>query len=510
MSSKNHTSKSHHASEKHEIFVGGLPSHTNKQLLYGYFKAFGRILKCQPQRWKSGAKKCRGFAIVRCGDKPTMDRILAKKDHFFEGRMIECKPCLKKSKLKKYNKELNARKVFIGCLPLRVTSETLKRYFQKVGPVEMAYVVSDEKGHSKGIGFVIFAEKRHSDEVIAKRRFQLEGSTVICAEYRNAFYEEKKKYNPGHGGDYHNHNGSGRKEQGQRDGGYGRRSEHRMEEVEPVRDHRESGDQQNQYLRKSSKNSRGSKFSTRSTDSGKKGAGRRGMQEGGSGGSDDKVNKTNSDNTLQKMRNPADKVGAEKERAANQHPDDHLEWVYIKKSRLDSPKHQNHNLEEMRMQGYEKSSQPDREANSELHPDSDGAKQSQSHNKQSSVNANPGSPKNNESPEGEEESGQEARYQPFRQNEHMGGLGNPSGMLFMSYQYLAQFGVTGDGLQYRQLQARREYAGRVSKRPFYPLAPEDMSVPDFHSLKPTKQEYFESYSGINKIQSYSGNYCLRY
>lgn len=180
-----------------EIFVGGLPSHTTAPMLKSYFKKFGQVKKAKPQGWKSGAKRCRGFGIVRCGDRQTYDRILATM-HNFEGRTIECKPCLKKSELARYNQELSHRKAFIGNLPSGTSSSELQELFKEVGNVEMAYVVQKRGGRgNKGIGYVTFSTKEGCERAVQKGRFRLRGKQILCAQYQNKGFEEKKKANPG-------------------------------------------------------------------------------------------------------------------------------------------------------------------------------------------------------------------------------------------------------------------------------------------------------------------------
>lgn len=180
-----------------EIFVGGLPSHTTAPMLTSYFKKFGQVKKAKPQGWKSGARRCRGFGIVKCGDRATYDRILTTM-HSFEGRTIECKPCLRKAELARYNEELSQRKAFIGNLPAGTTSRQLQELFKGVGHVEMAYVVQKRGGRGdKGIGYVTFSTREECEKAVETGRFKLRGRQIVCAPYQNKGFEEKKKANPG-------------------------------------------------------------------------------------------------------------------------------------------------------------------------------------------------------------------------------------------------------------------------------------------------------------------------
>jgi RNA recognition motif-containing protein len=182
---------------KYEIFVGGLSKHTTSHLLFKYFEKFGQIKKALPQRWKSGEKLCRGFAIVTCKDEQTYNKILNTAQHNFHNRNIECKPCLKKGQLQKYNAGLAQRKVFVGSIPQTFSNQDLTEIFSQVGQVEMAYIVSNKKNRNgMRIGYVTFKNEADKTEAVKRGSFKWKGAKVVCANYQNDFYEEKKKSNP--------------------------------------------------------------------------------------------------------------------------------------------------------------------------------------------------------------------------------------------------------------------------------------------------------------------------
>lgn len=180
--------------QKLEVFVGGLPSHTTSSMLKSYFSNFGNIRKARPQKWKSGAKKCRGFAIIECSDSQTFNSIL-NSTHNFEGRIIECKKCMKKSQLSNYNSLQQQKRIFVANLPRSLTSLELESLFHKLSDVEFAYIIKDPKtDQGRGIGYITFTTIEGKEKVLAQGSIQYQGRTIYCKKYKKDAYEEKKKF----------------------------------------------------------------------------------------------------------------------------------------------------------------------------------------------------------------------------------------------------------------------------------------------------------------------------
>lgn len=185
-------------SEDLTIFVGGLASGCTSKDLFFYFKKFGAILSCEPQTWTKGGKKCRGFGLVRCGDLHTHKKILSQKRHVFQRRVIECKRWFSsKEKLQKYNEELKLRKVFVGGIPLRFTSDDLEDLFKKeVGGVDIAYVIKEHKtGKSKGFGYVVFERIEDRNTALERRHFKVGKKKIVVSKYCKKTENEENQEN---------------------------------------------------------------------------------------------------------------------------------------------------------------------------------------------------------------------------------------------------------------------------------------------------------------------------
>ncbi len=60
-------------------------------------------------------------------------------------------------------------KIYVGNLPFKIDSETLKGLFSSYGEIEEATIISDKfSGRSKGFGFVTFKEDEAAKKAIAE------------------------------------------------------------------------------------------------------------------------------------------------------------------------------------------------------------------------------------------------------------------------------------------------------------------------------------------------------
>ncbi len=79
-----------------------------------------------------------------------------------------------------------ARKLFVGGLPYRTTSDELKDAFAKAGEVATASVVTDrETGRSRGFGFVEMAQDADADNAISMWNGKdFDGRTLTVSDAR--------------------------------------------------------------------------------------------------------------------------------------------------------------------------------------------------------------------------------------------------------------------------------------------------------------------------------------
>ena len=74
-----------------------------------------------------------------------------------------------------------SNRLFVGSLPWAITSEDLKKLFERIGPVTDAVVLTDKKtGKSKGYGFVEMTNANEVSTAVAKfNGYDLQGRNLV-------------------------------------------------------------------------------------------------------------------------------------------------------------------------------------------------------------------------------------------------------------------------------------------------------------------------------------------
>ena len=98
--------------------------------------------------------------------------------------------------------------LFIGSLAYATTDDSLKAFFETVGPVKSARVITDrESGRSKGFGFVEFEDEANNQKAIDELNGkELDGRAIAVSEARPR--EDKPRGNFGGNGGGHNGGGN--------------------------------------------------------------------------------------------------------------------------------------------------------------------------------------------------------------------------------------------------------------------------------------------------------------
>lgn len=192
-----------------KLFVGRIPLEATNEDLQLYFGQFGRILDVYLP--KDGKKiSHRGFGFVTFAEDSTAD-FVAQKRHEILGQLIavdQASPLDKTFNGKYYdNLSVNAglgaplqvpysstsnnfhsphlraipklgKKIFIGRIPVEVTTEDLRQYFSQYGHILDVYLPKDAKKIShRGFGFVTFADETTA-EYVAQKTHEILGNRI--------------------------------------------------------------------------------------------------------------------------------------------------------------------------------------------------------------------------------------------------------------------------------------------------------------------------------------------
>ena len=82
----------------------------------------------------------------------------------------------------------NENEIFIKNLPFSTTEEELENYFSKFGKIIKTNILK-KNGHSKGIGFITFYEKKSCEKLFEnEKNLELEGRKLLIS-YSNKNYK---------------------------------------------------------------------------------------------------------------------------------------------------------------------------------------------------------------------------------------------------------------------------------------------------------------------------------
>lgn len=167
------------------VFVGGLKATFTEEILQKHFSTFGEVESVTLKKNKKNKNINRGFCIVKFKCPNAVERMLGVKDHYIKKRLVTCRPYLKGEELKQSKSQKNNRKIYISGLPKETTNQDILEAFSKFGKVEAGYTLHDEeKGESKGFGFVTFRDEGVVKEVLKNNTsIQIHGKPIEIAKF---------------------------------------------------------------------------------------------------------------------------------------------------------------------------------------------------------------------------------------------------------------------------------------------------------------------------------------
>lgn len=107
---------------------------------------------------------------------------------------------------------MNQQNLFIGSLAYATTDDTLKAFFEQIGPVASARVITDrDSGRSKGFGFVQFENDTDNQKAVDQLDGkELDGRTISVSMARPREERPRRDFDGGgsRGGDRGGNGGS--------------------------------------------------------------------------------------------------------------------------------------------------------------------------------------------------------------------------------------------------------------------------------------------------------------
>jgi RNA recognition motif-containing protein len=80
---------------------------------------------------------------------------------------------------------LNFHKVFLSNIPVKLTDSELRNFFNtNFGEVISAFSIKNDRGHSKGYGFLDFKHQKDAEEVISAKKILFKGKIIIAKKFQ--------------------------------------------------------------------------------------------------------------------------------------------------------------------------------------------------------------------------------------------------------------------------------------------------------------------------------------
>lgn len=142
------------------VFIKNLNTEIDNKALYDLFATFGNILSCKVATDELGNSK--GYGFVHYETQEAADQAIAK----LNGMVINGKQVYVGMFIPKKDLQRKFTNVYIKNLPKSMNDGGLKSLFADFGTIQSAVIMKDEKGESKGFGFVNFTAHEDAQKAV--------------------------------------------------------------------------------------------------------------------------------------------------------------------------------------------------------------------------------------------------------------------------------------------------------------------------------------------------------
>ena len=155
-----------------KMFVGGLNWETTDESLKSYFSQFGEVLECNVMR-DNVTGRSRGFGFLSFAEARTVNRVMEKREHFLDGKIIDPKRAIPREEQDK------TAKIFVGGVGSDVTENDFKEFFDQFGTVIDAQLMIDkDTGRPRGFGFVTFDSDQAVERIVTSKFLILKNKPI--------------------------------------------------------------------------------------------------------------------------------------------------------------------------------------------------------------------------------------------------------------------------------------------------------------------------------------------
>jgi len=167
--------------EPMKIFIGGLPTSYDEDVIRGLFAPHGEVLQIfVPTDRETGQP--RGFAFLEMSKESGVSAVGALDQITIEDRVIKCNEQLSKEELanRKESRATEGVKIYVGNVSFETTKEQLVECFEQYGTVSDCYVPLDSNtGMMRGFAFIRMPNEEESNKAIESLNGEMLGGRDI-------------------------------------------------------------------------------------------------------------------------------------------------------------------------------------------------------------------------------------------------------------------------------------------------------------------------------------------
>jgi len=180
-------------SQAGNIFIKNLHKSIDNRALYETFSDFGHILSCVVATDEHGNSK--GYGFIHYQTQESADKAI----ELVNGKLLNGKICFVAAFQPRKDREKELQKIepkwtniYVKPLPKAMDTEKLKIMFSKYGEVTSVVIMEDEKGESKGFGFINFATHEDAKKAVEDLNGKdYEGQTLFVGRAQKKTEREK-------------------------------------------------------------------------------------------------------------------------------------------------------------------------------------------------------------------------------------------------------------------------------------------------------------------------------
>ena len=171
---------------EHKVFLVGLSVKFSEEQISEFFKATLDVQVKHVNLLKNKKKRYTGCAVVELASAGGVQKILNKERFELRGRRFFAKPHLSGEKLKKYQREVKSKRVFIHNVDPSFTNKDIRAIFTQLAPIEDAFLIESfdpSKANALKYGYVMFKHLDDAQKMIQKGSLKVKGCTIIIMPY---------------------------------------------------------------------------------------------------------------------------------------------------------------------------------------------------------------------------------------------------------------------------------------------------------------------------------------